>query len=70
MFVRFSGDQVLQINGLDRITRQGKLNNLEAAFRVANENFSIPRLLDPVDLVDFQPDFRSMYIYLVEYVVN
>jgi hypothetical protein len=52
---------------LDRLTRQGKLNNLRTAFTVAYEKFGIPRLLDPEDLVDFQPSTKPMYIYLVEY---
>lgn len=55
------------MENLDRLTRQGKLNNLKNAFNVAHEKFAIPRLLDAEDLVDFQPGTKSMYIYLVEY---
>ncbi|KAK3806434.1 MAG: calponin homology domain-containing protein, partial [Benniella sp.] len=40
---------------------------LTRTFDIAFEKMSIPRLLDPSDLVDMEPDERSLMTYISEY---
>jgi hypothetical protein len=51
-------------------TREDKMKNLELAFRVAEEQGGVYRLLDPEDLLDLKvPDKKSVITYLSAYVV-
>jgi hypothetical protein len=56
-FVNFAG-----------LNKDDKLGNLNNAFRVAEEQLEVPRLLEAEDLVNFEPDDKSvkMYVQLIK----
>jgi Ca2+-binding EF-hand superfamily protein len=52
----------------DSLDKSNRAENLELAFRVAEESLDIPRLLDVEDLIDVpRPDERSVMTYVSEY---
>eukprot|EP00005_Dracoamoeba_jomungandri_P001255 CAMPEP_0174252370 /NCGR_PEP_ID=MMETSP0439-20130205/1869_1 /TAXON_ID=0 /ORGANISM="Stereomyxa ramosa, Strain Chinc5" /LENGTH=925 /DNA_ID=CAMNT_0015332893 /DNA_START=41 /DNA_END=2818 /DNA_ORIENTATION=- len=53
--------ELLDYDSLDKSDKEG---NLIRAFEIAEKHMSIPKLLDPQDLLDGDPDERSVQLYV------
>jgi hypothetical protein len=51
----------------DEFSADDRRKNIETAFRIAEEELGIPRLLDVDDLMVDRPDERSVMTYVSEY---